>query len=158
MRIAFWIGLVLVVAGLAVLIVGNQGAGISVLSIVIGGVLFVLGGTTALTMRSILRMQARAEAAVEALVTRGVRHDGIVRDVVPYADPSGGALIRPEGAQLVIRIELAGGERVTCHLVEDPEVARARIDKPIIVVEHPEDTSLRAIEGYLPDGTRLRRS
>ena len=41
---------------------------------------------------------------------------------------------------------------------ENPEVARARIDKPIIVVEHPEDTSLRAIEGYLPDGTRLRRS
>jgi hypothetical protein len=157
MRIAFWIGVLLVAAGLVVVIVGNTGAGISVPSIVLGGVLFVLGGTTALTTRSILRMQARAAAAVDVLVNRGARRDGIVRDVVPYADPAGGAVVQPEGAQLVIRIELAGGERVTCHLVEDSEVARARIGKPIVVVEHPDDASLRAIEGYLPNGLRLAK-
>ncbi len=158
MRFVFWLGLAFVIAGLVVVITGNTGAGISVPAIIGGGVLFVLGGTLALTARGITKAHERAAAAVRDLETRGVRRTGIVRDVVPFASPMGGAVLQAEGAQLVVQIELerpeGGTQRVTCHLVENTEDARARIGKPITILEHPDDRELRTIEGYLPNGRR----
>lgn len=154
MRIAFVIGLVMAAAGLAVTIAGNLGEGVSWPSIASGGVLFVLGGTMALGARGINRTFARQVAAVAELETRGVRRTGRVREAVPYASEHGGAVLQADGAQMVLRIELDGGESVACHLVESSEQARARIGNSIVIVEHPDDPSLRAIEGYLPNGRR----
>ena len=52
MKLLFWIGLALVVAGLVVLAVGNTGAGIAWWAVIAGGVLFVAGGTMALYARA----------------------------------------------------------------------------------------------------------
>lgn len=156
MRTLFLIGLVLAAAGLAVTIAGNLGDGISGPSLVGGGVLFVLGSTLALSARAMAKALARQVAAVGELETRGVRRVGRVRDAVPYASPTGGAVLQPEGAQMVLQIELdrgnGGTESITCHIVEHTETARARIGKDIVVFEHPDDRSLRAIEGFLPNG------
>lgn len=53
----------------------------------------------------------------------------------------GGAVLQAEGAQMVLRIELDSD-------------AKARIGKPIEVLEHPENPNIRAIAGYLPNGRK----
>lgn len=146
MKTFFWIGLVLIAIGLAILIIGNTGGGISIPAILAGGVLFVLGGTMALSARGFAKAIAQAETAIRELETRGVRRTGIVVDAVP------------EASHVVLTIELdrtgGGGERVTCYLEEPFESARARVGEPIVVIEHPDHRSLRAVEGYLPSGKK----
>lgn len=145
-------------AGGIVLALGITGLAALVPCLVMGLVLAVIGATIFLIGRSIARSFDRDVALVQELPTRGIRRRGIVRDVLPLASEHGGAVFQAEGAQLVVRIELeseVGARRtVTCHLVEDTEAARQRIGTPIVVVEHPENTQLRAIEGYLPNGRR----
>ncbi|MCW5801094.1 MAG: hypothetical protein KIT31_01680 [Deltaproteobacteria bacterium] len=148
MRILLAIGVVLAVLGLVVTFAGNTGSEISVPAIVVGGMLFVVGGTMAMSAFRIESALRRQAAAVAELATRGVRRIGRVREVVSSG------VMQPDGAQLVVRIELEGGELVTCHLVEDSEQARARIGNEIAVIEHPDDPQLRAIDGYLPNGRR----
>jgi hypothetical protein len=58
---------------------------------------------------------------------------------------------------MVLRVELEAAasavpESVTIHVVEDSERARARIGSDVIVLVHPDDPSIRALEGYLPNG------
>lgn len=152
------IGFVLLLVGVVVLGLGAAGALALVPAIVMGSVMTVLGTTIALIGRSIARSFERDVALVQDLASRGVRRTGIVKDVVPLSSPHGGAVLLPEGAQLVVRIELdpEGGSRrvVTCHLIENSEQARQRIGQPIVVLEHPEEPAMRAIEGYLPNGRR----
>ncbi len=114
---------------------------------VIGGVLFASG-------RMIATSFDQQVVLVQELATRGVRRQGTVEDVVPYANPRGGAVFQAGGAQLVLRIALDDGRRVTCHLVENRDQARSRIGQSIVVIEHPEEPSTRAIEGYKPNGLR----
>ncbi len=147
MRTLFWIGLVLAAIGLAVLIIGNTGGGISIPAILAGGVLFVLGGTMALSARGFEKAIKNAEAAVRELETRGVKKTGTVADVVV------------EPTYVIVKIDLdrtggGTGERVNCYLEEDSESARARIGKPITIIVHPEHPTLRAIDGYLPNGKK----
>lgn len=153
------IGAVLAATGLTISIAGNLGAGLSIPALVVGGVLFVLGSTMALTTFQITRGLARQATAVRELVTAGVRRSGTVRDAVPYASPTGGAVLHAAGAQMVLHVELptarGGTERVTCHIVEASEQARARIGQPITIIEHPADRTLRAVEGFLPNGQPL---
>lgn len=145
MKTLFWIGLVLVAIGLAIVIAGNTGGGISVPAILAGGVLFVLGSTMALSSRAFQKAIRNAELAVRELYTRGVKKTGTVADVVV------------EPTYVIVKIDLdrtggGTGERVTCYLEEDSESARARIGQPITIIEHPEHRTLRAIDGYLPNG------
>ena len=146
MKALFWIGLGLAAAGLAVVIIGNTGDGLSIPAILAGGVLFVLGGTMALSSRAFAKAIRQAETALRELETRGVRRTGTVTDVV--IEPS----------YVLVKIQLdrtgGGGEHVTCYLEEDSESARARIGHPITIVEHPDHAALRAIEGYLPNGKK----
>ena len=156
MRILVMIGAALAASGLVVLIVGNLGDGISGSSVVGGGVLFVIGSTIALSGIAITRSLAKLGVAVRDLETRGIRRTGRVRDAVPYAAPDGGTVLQPDGAQMVLQIDFervgGGTETVTCHIVEASEAARARIGKDIVVLQHPDDSTLRAIEGFLPNG------
>ncbi|MBL9017266.1 MAG: hypothetical protein JNL83_23970 [Myxococcales bacterium] len=146
MKASFWIGLGLAAAGLVVVVLGNTGDGISVPAILAGGVLFVLGGTMALASRAFAKAIRQAETAVRELETRGVRRTGTVTDIVV------------EPTYVIVKIQLdrtgGGGEHVTCYLEEDSESARARIGQPITVIEHPEHRTLRAIDGYLPNGKK----
>jgi hypothetical protein len=146
MKQLFWIGLVLAAIGLAILVIGNTGDGISIPAILAGGVLFVLGGTMALSSRAFQKAIRQAEAALRELETRGIKRTGTVTDVVV------------EPTYVIVKIQLdrtgGGGEHVTCYLEEDSESARARIGEPITIVEHPEHRTLRAIEGYLPNGKK----
>ena len=146
MKTLFWIGLALVAIGLLIVIVGNTGDGISLPAILAGGVLFVLGGTMTLSARAFSKAIAQAETAIRELDTRGVRRTGTVVDAVP------------EAGHVVLTIELdrtgGGGERVTCYLEEPYESARARVGEPIVVVEHPDHRTLRAVDGYLPNGRK----
>jgi hypothetical protein len=146
MKPLFWIGLGLAAIGLAVVIAGNTGDGISIPAILAGGVLFVLGGTMALSSRAFQKAIRQAEAALRELETRGIKRTGTVTDVVV------------EPTYVIVKIQLdrtgGGGEHVTCYLEEDSESARARIGEPITIVEHPEHRTLRAIEGYLPNGKK----
>ena len=146
-------------AGLAVLF--GLLAGLGVLEVVSGVVLGVLAlvlSIPAFVMGRIGRGFERDAARVKELPSRGVRTTGRVKDVVAYASPHGGAVLRPEGAQLVLQVEVPRGagrtDLVTLHLVENSERARARIGTEVTVVEHPEEPSLRALEGYLPNGLR----
>ena len=97
-------------------------------------------------------------ALVRELAVRGIRRRGTVKDALPYTTPHGGAVFQPEGAQMVLRIELdpeTGTRRtVTCQLVEDSDAAKRRIGTPIEVLEHPENPNIRAIAGYLPNGRK----
>lgn len=146
MKQLFWIGLVLVAIGLAIVIIGNTGGGISIPAILAGGVLFVLGGTMTLSSRAFAKAIAQAETALRELETRGVRRTGTVVNAVP------------EASYAILTIELdrtgGGGERVSCYIEEDSATAQARIGQPITIVEHPDHRTLRAVEGYLPNGKK----
>jgi hypothetical protein len=152
------IGVVLVLVGLVVAGLGLTGVIVLVPGVAMGSVMTVIGTVIAVIGRTVARSFERDLALVQDLASRGVRRTGIVKDVVPLSSPHGGAVLLPEGAQLVVQIELApeGGSRrvVTCQLVENSEQARRRIGQEIVVVEHPEEPSMRAIEGYLPNGRR----
>jgi hypothetical protein len=148
-RIFLAIGAALAVLGLVITFAGNVGRpDLNVPAILIGGVLFVLGGTMGMTAFRIEMSLRRQMRAVAELPSRGVKRLGRVRDAVAT-----GAM-QADGAQMLVRVELEGGETVTCHLVEDSEQARARIGSEITVIEHPDDPQLRAIDGYLPNGRR----
>jgi hypothetical protein len=152
------IGFVLLLVGAAMAALGVVGISALVPSLVMGTVMMVVGGAIALIGRGIARSFEQQVLLVQELQTRGIRKPGIVIDAVPFASPHGGAVFQREGAQMVLRIELAsdGHKRtVTCHLVENSEQAKARIGKEIVVIEHPEEPSTRAIEGYLPNGRRV---
>jgi hypothetical protein len=43
---------------------------------------------------------------------------------------------------------------VTCQLVEHSQAAKDRIGQEIVVVEHPENSNIRASGGYLPNGRK----
>ena len=156
MRIFLVIGALMAAAGLTVSIVGNLGAGLSVPALLGGGALFVVGSTMALTTFQLMRGIARQAAAVRELRERGVRRVGTVRGALPLGTPGGGAVFGAAGAQMVLQVELpnarGGLELVTCHVVEPSQAARARIGQPITVLEHPDDRTMRAIEGFLPNG------
>jgi len=84
---------------------------------------------------------------VRELDTRGVRKTGVVADVV----------VEPTYVLVKIDLDRTGGgtgERINCYLEEDSETARARIGQPITIIQHPEHPTLRAIEGYLPNGRK----
>jgi hypothetical protein len=60
---------------------------------------------------------------------------------------------------MVLRVELeatpgAAPGDVTVHVVEDSEQARARIGTEVTVLVHPDDPSIRALDGFLPNGLR----
>jgi hypothetical protein len=101
----------------------------------------------ALFSRAVTRSIAQAEVAVRDLDTRGVRRTGTVADIV----------VEPTYVVVKIDLDRTGGgvgERVTCFLEEDSETARARIGKPITIIQHPDHPTLRAIDGYLPNGRK----
>ncbi len=152
------IGFVMLAGGALMLVLGLTGISDRVPAMVIGTVLSVIGTTIYLIGRSIGKTFERDVALVRELATRGVKRRGTVKDAVPYSSPHGGAVFQPEGAQMVLRIELdpEGGSRrtVTCHLVENSQDAKNRIGNEIVVVEHPENANIRAIEGYLPNGIK----
>lgn len=151
------VGLVLLACALGAGALAAAGV-IEVVSGVVLGVLAVVLAIPAFIFGRIGQSFERDAARVKELPTRGVRSTGRVKDVVPYASPHGGAVLRPEGAQLVLQVEVArGGGRtdlLTLHLVENSERARARIGTEVVVLEHPDEPSLRALEGYLPNGLR----
>jgi hypothetical protein len=152
------IGFVMLIGGAVMLALGATGIAERVPALVMGTVLTVIGTTIWLIGRSIGKSFERDVALVRELATRGVRRTGTVKDVVPYASAHGGAVFQPEGAQMVLRIELdpEGGSRrtVTCHVVENSEDAKRRIGSEVVVLEHPENSNIRAIEGYLPNGRK----
>jgi hypothetical protein len=152
------IGPMLLALGLLALVAGALGATELVPSLVLGGVLVPLGGVITFVAYRIKSGFERDLSRVRELAERGTRRVGQVKDVVAYASEHGGAVLHPEGALLVVQVELESAEgvreTVQCLLVENSEVARARIGRDVTVVEHPEDPSLRALEGYLPNGDR----
>jgi hypothetical protein len=149
------IGFVLLLVGIVTSMLGAVGISAPVPSLVMGVVMIVVGGSIALIGRGIARSFEQQVLLVQELQSRGIRKPGIVVDAVPYASPHGGAVVQAEGAQMVLRIRLsADGKTVTCHVVENSEQAKTRIGKEIMVIEHPEEPSTRAIEGYLPNGRR----
>ncbi len=158
MRIMLISGAVMIAIAVALLAVGATGVGEPWPSFVLGGVAGAIGVVLVLVSRGITGSFEELAQKVRELETRGVRRIGVVRDVVPYSSPSGGAALRLAGAQMVVQIDLprdGGGTRtVTCHLVENSESARGRIGEQIAVLEHPEDADMCTIEGYLPNGRR----
>jgi hypothetical protein len=152
------IGVVMLLGGAIMFALGLTGISELVPSLVIATVLAVIGATIFLIGRSIGRSFEHDAALVQELATRGIRRRGIVKDIVPYASAHGGAVFQPEGAQLVVRIELesdtGAGRTVSCQLVEHTEDARQRIGSSVVVLEHPESSTIRALEGYLPNGRR----
>ncbi|MFO0695193.1 MAG: hypothetical protein U0230_16650 [Polyangiales bacterium] len=128
------------------------------------GVGILIGGPTLglaivfFILHSLGRGQAKDAERVKELPARGLRLRGRVKDAVPYASSTGGAVLRPEGAQMVLQVELErndeGARIVTIHVVEPSETARARIGTTVTVLEHPDDPALRTLEGFLPNGVR----
>lgn len=156
------IGFVMIAGGVLMLLLGLTGISDRVPAMVIGTVLSVIGTTIYLIGRMIGKSFERDVALVHELTTRGLRRTGTVKDAVPYSLAHGGAVFQPEGAQMVLRIELVGdngGRRtVTCQLVENSQDAKNRIGQEIVVIEHPENANIRAVEGYMPNGRKRARS
>jgi hypothetical protein len=152
------IGFVMMIGGAIMLVLGITGISERVPALVIGTVLSVIGVTIYAIGRAIGRSFEQDVSLVRELAVRGVRRRGTVKDALPYTSSRGGAVFQPEGAQMVLRIELESetGHRrtVTCHLVENSDDAKSRIGRDIVVIEHPENANIRAIEGYLPNGRR----
>jgi len=149
-------GALMIAVAVSLFLVGATGAGARVPSFVLGTVAGAIGVVLVQVSRGFTRSFAQMAEQARDLATRGVRHVGVVRDALPYSSPAGGAVFQTGGAQMVLQIELprdGGGTRtVTCHLVENSEAARGRIGQQIVVLEHPDDPAMRAIEGYLPNG------
>jgi hypothetical protein len=158
MRIMIVCGAVMIAVAVVSFIVGVTGAGARWPSFVLTGVAGAFGAVLVLVPRAITRSYDELARKARELETRGVRRVGVVRDVVPFSSPSGGAALGPAGAQLILQIALprdgGGTQTVTCHLVENSEQARGRIGQQIAVIEHPDDPDMRAIEGYQPNGRR----
>jgi hypothetical protein len=158
MRIMIVCGAVLIAVAVVALVVGVTGAGEPWPNFVLAGVAGVFGVVLVQVPRGIMRFHDELARKARDLETRGVRRVGVVRDVVPFSSPSGGAVLGPGGAQMVVQIALprdgGGTQTVTCHLIENSEQARARIGQQIAVIEHPDDPEMRAIEGYQPNGRR----
>lgn len=148
----------MLIGGAIVLALGLTGISDLVPCLVMGTVLSLIGATIVVIGRSLGRTFERDVALVRELAVRGIRRRGTVKDALPYTTPHGGAVFQPEGAQMVLRIELdpeTGTRRtVTCQLVEDSDAAKRRIGTPIEVLEHPENPNIRAIAGYLPNGRK----
>jgi hypothetical protein len=158
MGVLIVIGPVLVAIGFLAVIGGLFGAMELVPSLVLGGVLVPFGTVTTLVAYRIRSGFERDARRVRELAHRGIRRAGRVTDVLPYASEHGGAVLSAEGALLVVQVQLTSRdghpETVRCLLVENSEHARGRIGSEITIVEHPEDPSLRAIDGYQPNGSR----
>lgn len=145
-----WIGLALGVCGIAV--VASVLAGWAEAGLLVALIPITVAGVIVTILHRVFSGHERAATQVRELPTRGVRRTGRVRDAVPYGSPHGGAVFQAEGAQMVLRVELDGGGTVTVHVVEDSERARARIGTEVTILEHPDEPSLRALEGFLPNG------
>jgi len=146
------IGVALGVCGLAV--VASVLAGWAGPSLLVALAPLTVAGVIVTILGRIGSSHERAAAQVRELPSRGIRRTGRVRDAVPYGSPHGGAVFQPEGAQMVLRVDLGpeGGGLVSVHVVEDSERARARIGTEVTVLEHPDEPSLRALDGFLPNG------
>lgn len=153
--------LALAVALTVVAVGAFVGAGVGAIDTGVG--LLVGGPTLGLAIvfyifSSLGRGLAKDAERAKELPTRGRRLVGRVKDAVPYASSTGGAVLRPEGAQMVLQVELdrddEGARIVTLHVVEPSESARARIGTTVTVLEHPDEPGLRALEGFLPNGLR----
>ena len=151
-------GAVLIAVAAVALGYGVTGAGERWPTFVLAGVTGAFGVVLVEVPRRINRFHDELAQKARDLETRGVRRVGVVRDVVQYSSPSGGAALGLAGAQMVVQIALprdgGGTQTVTCHLVENSEEARGRIGQQIAVIEHPDDPEMRAIEGYQPNGRR----
>ena len=148
------VGLGLLLVGCLTAIYGIFSGADLVPILVLCALLFAFGGVLSVVGHRISSGFARDAAQVAELGTRGVRRRGIVRDALPLGSPHGGAAFLGHGAQMVLSVELEDGARVTCHVVEPSESARARIGSSIVVLEHPEARGLRTVEGFLPNGRR----
>lgn len=148
----------MLIGGAIVLALGLTGISDLVPCLVMGTVLSLIGATIVVIGRSLGKTFERDVSLVRELAVRGIRRRGTVKDALPYTTPHGGAVFQPEGAQMVLRIELdaeTGARRtVTCQLVEDSGAAKRRIGTSIEVLEHPENPNIRAIAGYLPNGRK----
>jgi len=153
MSIALILGALFTAIGATLIALGIAGAAARPPSFILGVISFVIGGVMILIWRGMTSSFTRLAREVSELDTLGVRRAGTVRDVVPYSSPNGGAVLHANGALLVVQIEVEN-EVVTCLLVEQTEAARQRIGKPITVIHHPGSPTLRAIEGYAPNGNR----
>jgi hypothetical protein len=152
------IGVVMLIGGAIVLALGLTGISDRVPCLVMGTVLSLIGTTIYVIGRSIGSSFERDVSLVRELAVRGIRRRGTVKDALPYTTPRGVAVVQPEGAQMVLRIELdseTGHRRtVTCQLVENTAEAKDRIGRSIEILEHPEHPNIRAIAGYLPNGRK----
>jgi hypothetical protein len=144
------IGLALGACGIAV--VASVLAGWAETGLLVALIPIAVGGVIVTILYRVNASQELAAAQVRELPSRGVRRTGRVRDAVPYGSPHGGAVFQAEGAQMVLRVELDGGGTVTVHVVEDSERARGRIGTEVTILEHPDEPSLRALDGFLPNG------
>jgi hypothetical protein len=119
-----------------------------------------IGATVALVLRRISAGMERQGDRVRELEVRGIRRRGLVRDVVPFGAYHGGAVLHEEGVLMILRVALeadpgAPARTVSVHVVEPTEVARARIGTAVVVLEHPEEPGMLALEGHQPGGRRL---
>ncbi len=158
MRIATIAG-ILFVAGV-VAVVAAVATGAAEPTTLVLGVFLAIGGTIAFVFRHLL---ARAEGAgrrVRELPERGIRRRGHVSDVVPYGARHGGAVMHPEGVLMILRVDMAAQDgmparNVNVLVVEPTDAAKARLGTDVVVLQHPDEPDLLALEGHLPGGRRL---
>lgn len=158
MRIATVIGVLCVLGCLVV--VGLVLAGLAPPTTLVALGFLVIGAVFAFVMRHVLKGWLRTGSLIRELPDRGLRRRGKVRDVLANAPYHGGASFRQGGALMVMQVDLEPygdrpAETVRIYVVEPTEDARARIGTHVTVLEHPDDSGLRALEGRQPNGTRL---
>jgi hypothetical protein len=110
-----------------------------------------------------VRLRSREDrlvARAAELSRCGTRRKGRVRDALAYRAERGGAVFQQGGAQMLLSVELEAAperpaETVRVHVVEDSARARGRIGSEVVVLEHPDDPSVRALEGHTPSGRSL---
>lgn len=151
------LGLVFVLAAASMAVLASTGVVEVVSAVVLGGLCLVFSIPCFIIGRMGASMD-RDVARVRELDSLGVRRTGRVLDAIPYTSEHGGAVLHPNGAQMVLSVELdrgaEGKKHVTLHVVEPSDAARARIGTEVTVIEHPDDPAIRALEGFMPNGIR----
>lgn len=124
-----------------------------------GGLTLVIGVIMLVVDYRKTRSSARNARRVKELATRGVRRAGYVRDAHPHVPPHGDAVLSDGEALMALQIDLdstgaSARRRITCLVQEDSRQARSRIGRRVMVLEHPDDPQLHALDGHQPNGRK----
>ncbi len=157
MKVSTIIGSAFTFGGLVVIALVVTGKAEPVTLVALG--VFALGATISFVVGRLFGGMNKQGVLISTLPEVGVRRKGRVRDALP-ASTVAGTPFANGAAHMILQVDLEQDEdhpavTVQLHVLESSEAARARIGSDVVVLEHPEEPGIRALDGFTPMGNRL---